>query len=97
MTYWYCLSKKHQMSVVCVCLLLLLMLLQFKAPCYADNGTVKFYRFKPNSASASAVKSHHGMKMKKKRNIPSLGLGGDDIFGGDKRKVRTGPNPLHNR
>lgn len=62
--------------------------LHYKAPfCGANIG--KFYRFK------GPVKSHNKGSFFSRgiNNIPNM----DEIFGGDKRKVRTGPNPLHNK
>ncbi|CAH9100832.1 unnamed protein product [Cuscuta europaea] len=102
---WWGFSKKQKMSLGFLSLLLLL-LLQMKAPnYYADDGHLsngdshRLKRVKPISGvGLTARKSHH--------RIPkaATNLGGhdeekkeDDIFGADKRRVRTGPNPLHNR
>ncbi|CAH9079290.1 unnamed protein product [Cuscuta epithymum] len=103
---WWGFSKKQKMSLGFLSLLLLL-LLQLKAPSYyADDGNLSngdSHRLKNGVKPISGVgltarKSHH--------RIPkaATNLGGhveekkeDDIFGADKRRVRTGPNPLHNR
>lgn len=63
----------------------LLMLVQLKTCCFAD-GYKRFERLRGASGSdMSSVKSK------------SLFGGGDGVFDAEKRKVHTGPNPLHNR
>nr|GMD90606.1 CLAVATA3/ESR (CLE)-related protein 13 [Ipomoea batatas] len=93
----WCFSKTQQMSLALLSLLLLV-LLQLKAPHYgADGSNGKSYRFNGGAAVMTALKSHRGSSSAHKDN-QNLGGGDDDeIFGVDKRKVRTGPNPLHNR
>ncbi|XVF07085.1 hypothetical protein REPUB_Repub06bG0107100 [Reevesia pubescens] len=90
--------RKNQMSLIrrgLACLsLLLLLLLQFETPCNAaPNG--KLNRFKAGSGagwlSTPHFKSQGGFKGS------NTGKDGEDIFGTEKRKVYTGPNPLHNR
>lgn len=90
--------SKKQLSLAFLCLILLLGLLHFKVPycCGAENGNNgKFYRFKGDFSSSikRGVKSHKRGFFSRGNNIPNM----DEIFGDDKRKVRTGPNPLHNR
>lgn len=70
--------------------LLLLMLLQLETACFAA-GYGKFSSFKGTLGSVpSPVKSQSGFK----GNADKVG---DEVFGVEKRKVYTGPNPLHNR
>ncbi|KAK8649203.1 hypothetical protein V6N13_129937 [Hibiscus sabdariffa] len=69
--------------------LLLLMLLQFHTPCHAGLYD-KLNRFKPRSGAGLSPQPP-GFQGS------NTGKDGDDIFGAEKRKVYTGPNPLHNR
>ncbi|CAL5420577.1 unnamed protein product [Camellia sinensis] len=80
--------------LTCLSLLLLLMLMiEFKTPCFAD-GFNKFSRFKGGSVSeTNSLKPHRGFK----GNNADYKNGDDGVFGAQKRKVYTGPNPLHNR
>lgn len=81
-------------SCLCFLLLLLLLLLLEMNPCSADGNT-KFPRGKKGFHSTlNAAKIHeNGSK--------GMGTGkefsGDEVFGAEKRRVYTGPNPLHNR
>lgn len=90
---WTNVSKKQMglgKGLACFSLLLL-MLLQLQitttTPCCAAN---KFSRFKSEAAAAAASSINGRFKGKELQD-------GDEIFGADKRKVNTGPNPLHNR
>lgn len=83
-------------ELACLSLLLVMMMLielEITAPCFADssNGYNKFSRFKGRSHHTNSLKTHQDFKE----------LNGDtnggDVFGAEKRKVSTGPNPLHNR
>lgn len=60
--------------------------------CYALDQNGKFSTSKVVVGSSrpgmNAVKAHKGSTADKDS---------DEIFGADKRKVYTGPNPLHNR
>lgn len=69
-------------------LFVLLLLVQLETSCLADGYTYKrFGKLRSGSGSAlSPVKS---------KNL--FGGGGDGVFDAEKRKVHTGPNPLHNR
>lgn len=91
-------------------LLLLLMLLQSENSCFA-HGYSTFSRFKKLGSSVSHRQrqaTYHPAKSQGNRNDfranannnkhgGGSGGGGDEIFGAEKRKVYTGPNPLHNR
>ncbi|KAJ6316825.1 hypothetical protein OIU78_019997 [Salix suchowensis] len=75
-------------------LLLLLIMSQLEAPCYA----VGHGRFgSSNGGSISELKNSPA----RSTNIGGLkgnaDKDGGEIFGAEKRKVYTGPNPLHNR
>ncbi|KAE8704381.1 Aldolase superfamily protein [Hibiscus syriacus] len=69
--------------------LLLLMLLQFQTRCSAGLYD-ELDRFKPISGAGLSPKVGE-------LEGSNTGEDGDDIFGAEKRKVYTGPNPLHNR
>ncbi|KAL7225527.1 hypothetical protein ACSBR1_020822 [Camellia fascicularis] len=88
---WVFSSKKHMgMRKLLACLsLLLLMLIELETPCFAELS-----RFKGRSDSKmNSLKPHNkGFKGNADKNGED-----DDAFGAQKRKVYTGPNPLHNR
>ncbi|KAK7336439.1 hypothetical protein VNO77_16980 [Canavalia gladiata] len=93
----FCLkSKNHKMGFVMLFLLLLvLLLLSTTTPCKAAAGNkVRFERFKGGSyASEFKSSKFHGPGFQGNSEDKE----GDQVFGADKRKVYTGPNPLHNR
>ncbi|KAL5743685.1 hypothetical protein ACOSQ2_026801 [Xanthoceras sorbifolium] len=83
-------------ELACLSLLLLLLILsQLETSCCADhvNGYSRFSRFKGGSGSHHLPVSSYG-GLKGNNNVDK---NGDQIFGAEKRKVYTGPNPLHNR
>ncbi|KAI4348584.1 hypothetical protein L6164_009292 [Bauhinia variegata] len=83
-----CAKGKKQMALV-ILSLILLALLQLRTPCNAAGKS----RFKIASTShLKPSKFHGGLKGNADNKDKS-----DDLFGADKRKVHTGPNPLHNR
>ncbi|EOY32845.1 Uncharacterized protein TCM_040867 [Theobroma cacao] len=77
-------------------LLLLLLLLLFQLESSTDHGSARHASFKPVSASSRHFRplesSHGGFQGDAHR-----AKDGDEVFGDEKRKVHTGPNPLHNR
>ncbi|KAL3715686.1 hypothetical protein ACJRO7_007426 [Eucalyptus globulus] len=76
--------------------LLLLMLLHLEARCYADRHGRAFPRIRGESSSSNRLNSKarfHGSS----RGDAQKRDGGDQAFGEEKRRVYTGPNPLHNR
>ncbi|KAF3442161.1 hypothetical protein FNV43_RR16077 [Rhamnella rubrinervis] len=85
-------SKKQmglKTELACLSLLLLVLLL-LETACFAE-GYGKIGRFKGGSGSVlGPVKSQSGFKGNAHKD-------GDEVFGVEKRKVYTGPNPLHNR
>nr|GMC88607.1 serine carboxypeptidase-like 45 [Ipomoea batatas] len=88
-----------EMSLGCLHVVLLLMLLiHLKASsCYADPNIANLCRFKPKPKPRSSGAMMSALKHQSAhREFPNL-YGDDEVFGSDKRKVRTGPNPLHNR
>ncbi|KAK7286671.1 hypothetical protein RJT34_21835 [Clitoria ternatea] len=87
-------SKNPKMGFGILFLLLLLLLLFSTTPCKAAIGKTRFERFRGGS-SASEFKppKFHGNGLQG----DSASKEGDQVFGADKRKVYTGPNPLHNR
>ncbi|KAJ6300658.1 hypothetical protein OIU76_021455 [Salix suchowensis] len=93
-------ARRKEMGVLgrelaCFYLLLLLIIMsQLEAPCYA----VGHGRFgSSNGGSISELKNSPA----RSTNIGGLkgnaDKDGGEIFGAEKRKVYTGPNPLHNR
>ncbi|XVF69535.1 hypothetical protein PTKIN_Ptkin11bG0089700 [Pterospermum kingtungense] len=82
--------------------LLLLLLFQLESSTSAhDHGSASRHgSFKPVSASSQQIRpveSHGGFAA---GNHNHRGKDGDDdhgVYGDEKRKVHTGPNPLHNR
>jgi len=74
-------------------LLLMMMLLFSTATCEAaliDKD--RFERFRGGSYANSELKSSSKFHV-----VNNANKNGDRVFGDDKRKVFTGPNPLHNR
>ncbi|KAB1215563.1 hypothetical protein CJ030_MR4G017903 [Morella rubra] len=76
-------------ELVCLSLLLLVLLL-LETPSSAD-GAAAFGTFKTGSppSTSSNAKPNGAFGRHKDED-------GDVVFGDDKRKVYTGPNPLHN-
>nr|DAD42891.1 TPA_asm: hypothetical protein HUJ06_001121 [Nelumbo nucifera] len=86
--------RRRQMGLrkeVACLFLLLLMLLQLETPCSAD-GYGRFGRFRGGSASKLSAFQSKGIPERREGDKD-----GDEVFGVDKRKIYTGPNPLHNR
>ncbi|KAL9373576.1 hypothetical protein Peur_033196 [Populus x canadensis] len=92
-------TRKKEMGVLrrelaCLYLLLLLIMSPLETPCYAV-GYGKFSSFR--GGSSFELKNNPA----KSNNIGGLkgnaDKDGNEIFGAEKRKVYTGPNPLHNR
>ncbi|KAJ0042720.1 hypothetical protein Pint_18506 [Pistacia integerrima] len=67
-----------------------MLLLQLETPCYAE-GFAKFSRFKAGPGNSHS--QHTSVRGFKAHPVKK----GDEVFGAEKRKVYTGPNPLHNR
>ena len=85
------LRKKQQLA--CLSLLLMIILI-FKNPAFA----VGYGRFNKFGTGFSSSEVNHG-KQKQKQVYKSGNVeeNGGNFFGDDKRKIHTGPNPLHNR
>lgn len=85
-------SKNQKTCLVFLLLLLLILLLLLSnAPCEASGGNkARFDRFK-DEPFKSKYKFHGDL------NFQGKNKNEDQVFGDDKRKVYTGPNPLHNR
>ncbi|PSS15741.1 CLE22p like [Actinidia chinensis var. chinensis] len=96
------LRKKHmggiRKEVACLSLLLVLMLIDLETcSCFAEGGHI-YNEFKGGSDIShemnSPIKTHKDLR----GNVDGGGGGGGGgVFGAEKRKVYTGPNPLHNR
>ncbi|KMT15206.1 hypothetical protein BVRB_3g063170 [Beta vulgaris subsp. vulgaris] len=95
---------KKQQQLACLSLLLLIILI-FKTPTFAV-GYGRFNKFRSGFYSSSEI--NHGKHQPGHKSLSSSSSttnkagnaedqNGDDIFGADKRKIHTGPNPLHNR
>lgn len=88
--------KKDHKLAACYLLLLVSMFLHLQIttiPCCAPAGNENTHN--PNNVKAAGASS----SALKKTNGGFLGNlnGAHEIFSSDKRKVNTGPNPLHNR
>ncbi|KAJ7976580.1 Clavata3/ESR (CLE) protein [Quillaja saponaria] len=94
-------SKKLKMGLLFLFLLLLLRLLELQTPCYAAAGTIGKGRVDKLRGGTSVGNSEQLKPVKSQTNIGPKDNAdndhGDKIFGAEKRKVYTGPNPLHNR
>lgn len=75
-------------------LLLLVIMSLLETPCYAV-GYGKFSSVK--GGSRSELRNNPAMSNGVGGHKRNANKDGNEIFGGDKRKVYTGPNPLHNR
>lgn len=73
-------------------LLLVLFLFQCQSSSTTAHGSVKFQNFETGSMSKlGPTQGKEGLRQ-------NTGEGGnEDVFGDEKRKIYTGPNPLHNR
>ncbi|KAM6571722.1 CLAVATA3/ESR (CLE)-related protein 16 [Cannabis sativa] len=82
--------RKREWACLLVLLsLLLLVLLQLESSaCFAEGHNGKSERFRSTVSS-----SHHNHRSRNAREDYNK----DEVFGVEKRKVYTGPNPLHNR
>jgi len=81
-------------------LLLLIFKAQKIADAHAGHGRLLLFNKKSKTYSPSSEQQGHDevfSSIKKKKNAAHQNNNFDEIFGADKRKVRTGPNPLHNR
>ncbi|KAG5043239.1 hypothetical protein AAZX31_03G109800 [Glycine max] len=93
-------NNQQKMSCVILFLLLLLLLLLLSTtPCHAAARKARFDTLKGGSSSDDEFKfkpsnNFHGTGLQGNTNAQK---DGDQVFGADKRKVYTGPNPLHNR
>ncbi|EEF45097.1 conserved hypothetical protein [Ricinus communis] len=92
---------KREELLACLSVLLLI-ISQLQASCFAV-GYGKFSRFRGGS-SGSGSDHHHLSASANSRGIfkenahnNNNNKDPDEIFGAEKRKVYTGPNPLHNR
>ncbi|KAJ6700152.1 CLAVATA3/ESR (CLE)-RELATED PROTEIN 22 [Salix purpurea] len=98
MINWF--ARKKEMGVLrrelaCLSLLLLLSIMsQLETPCHAV-GYGKFSSVK--GGSGSELKNNPAMSNRIGGLKRSANKDGNEIFGAEKRKVYTGPNPLHNR
>ncbi|KAI9120684.1 hypothetical protein K1719_007717 [Acacia pycnantha] len=85
---------KKKMGLLLLSLLLLNLFLLI-SPCKAA-GRARFHRFKGHGSPNSELKPFHfggnGLQGHEHQDVDE-----DEVFGADKRKVYTGPNPLHNR
>ncbi|KAL1531380.1 CLAVATA3/ESR-RELATED 17 [Salvia divinorum] len=76
-----------------MCLLLLLLLLLLENPCFAD-GSSRFVQGNKKGLSSNPARIH---RTHYKGVVADEDNVGDEVFGAEKRRVYTGPNPLHNR
>lgn len=88
-------NKNKNKNMGFVILLILLVMLLSNASCQAATTKARFERFK-GGAFASKFKSSSSSSSSKFHGVNKNG-DQQQVFDGDKRKVYTGPNPLHNR
>lgn len=69
-----------------------MMLLLSTATCEALIDKDRFERSRAGSYASSELKSSSKFHL-----VNNANKNGDQVFGDNKRKVFTGPNPLHNR
>lgn len=80
-------------NLACLSLLLLILFQLEATKSSAEDHHGKFSSFKVGSVpSTEAARAHKNFRGNADKDSAD-----DEIFGGDKRKVYTGPNPLHNR
>ncbi|CAJ2671698.1 unnamed protein product [Trifolium pratense] len=84
------------MCVFFLLMLLLILLLLLSSNIASCEGALtgnkaRFDRFRSGSFKTSSKKFHGAFQGN------NANKNGDEVFGDDKRKVYTGPNPLHNR
>ncbi|XVE59931.1 hypothetical protein DITRI_Ditri05aG0085800 [Diplodiscus trichospermus] len=98
------LSKKFSCFYLLILLLLLLLFHEYcstSAPTSTHDqpGSARHGSFKPVSSASSQrfrpVQSHGDFEAGNQDH--KVKDGDDEVFGDEKRKVYTGPNPLHNR
>ena len=92
MTQQMGLRKKFSCFYLLLLLLLLLLFQLESSTSTLDHGSGRHGSFKPVPASSQQfrpVQSHGGFEAGNHDD--------DEVFGDEKRKVHTGPNPLHNR
>lgn len=87
--------KKDQKLAACFSLLLVTMLLHLQISIYISPCCV--HASSENIHKSSSFKAAPTSYNKIKGGLLGKVDGEDEIFGSDKRKVNTGPNPLHNR
>ena len=94
------LSKKFTCFYLLLLLLLLLLFQLESSTSTHDHGSARHGSFKPVSASSQQfrpVQSHGGFEPGSHAHKVKDGDYDDEVFGDEKRKVHTGPNPLHNK
>ncbi|GKU93479.1 hypothetical protein SLEP1_g7071 [Rubroshorea leprosula] len=85
-------------KVACFSLLLLVLLLLIEASESAARGSsARHGSFKTGNSAASHEFSPIESNGVKGFERDHKGEDGDAVFGDEKRKIHTGPNPLHNR
>ncbi|KAL3533513.1 hypothetical protein ACH5RR_007034 [Cinchona calisaya] len=91
-----CLFIKEQMGLwrklACLSLLLLMLFQLATIKCYAEDQQGEFSSFRVGYVPSPSHKDFKRNADKEDGSPPD-----NEIFGADKRKVYTGPNPLHNR
>lgn len=79
-----------------VLLLVLILLLVLQTSTSSAHASAKFGSYKTSTVSdhrLSSAESNAGFVVGGVKDIED----GDSLFGDEKRRIHTGPNPLHNR
>ncbi|KAF5201760.1 hypothetical protein FRX31_008672 [Thalictrum thalictroides] len=89
--------KSRRQEIVCLFLMILMLVLHLEeCSCIGDNSASRFARLRGGYGSKnipikSRTRSGFGRRNGDQKDIS------DDVFDDDKRKIHTGPNPLHNK
>ncbi|GAA0173782.1 hypothetical protein LIER_27329 [Lithospermum erythrorhizon] len=85
------LSERRRSQLACLCLLLLLLMLShLERPCYAHKGKNGIFSNVKGGYSRTEMDTTFKFHGNSEKN-------GNQKFEDEMRKVKSGPNPLHNR
>ncbi|PIA60074.1 hypothetical protein AQUCO_00400746v1 [Aquilegia coerulea] len=91
-------SRSRRQEIVCLFLMVLMVLHLLEECSCIGSDSARFARLRGtgNGSKNIPVKSRSGFG---RRNGDHKDIKGssDDVFDDDKRKIHTGPNPLHNK
>ncbi|KAE9606272.1 hypothetical protein Lal_00024527 [Lupinus albus] len=88
-----CLEKMRLMSLACCSVLLLLVMFMLKISFAATDESTKFQSIRARTMPKLNPSSQAKEGSRKNRDEE----GSEKVIGDEKRRIYTGPNPLHNR